>query len=142
MHNFYTIISLDDAFDCYEMSKRDISKVPLYYYDFDKKDFLKIKGDKNKNGIIFINSYELCSRLIDDYLNQSEMSQYKTDFLKISKNAKNKIISFLWFFESIDGCKDFNNFEIINVSKALKKWCKINNLKYSEPSVYVVRNSN
>ena len=70
------------------------------------------------------------------------MSQYKTDFLKISKNAKNKIISFLWFFESIDGCKDFNNFEIINVSKALKKWCKINNLKYSEPSVYVVRNSN
>lgn len=149
MEDFRAVVSLDDAFDCYEMSKRNVTKTPSYYYDTDTSEFKKIKSTMpwysekppiKDSGIVFINSYALCSSIIDNYLNQSQMSEYKKTFAKESKNSKNKIVSFLWFFERIDGCRDFNHYEMLHVAKALKEWCKLNNLAYLESRVYVPRN--
>jgi hypothetical protein len=137
MKDFSKIVALDDAFDCYEMSKRNISKTPLFYYDISKNVFLKIKSTIKDTGIVFINSYELCSKLIYEYLNQPEMKEYKIAFERLEIN-KNKIVSFLWFFEHIDGCYGFTKFEILIVTKELKKWCKSNGLDYLEPEVHCV----
>lgn len=136
MNDYCTTVSLDDAFDCYEVSKRNVSKDPLYYYDLEKNEFVKIKGAIKNSGIVFLNSYNLCSKLIDEYLSHPLMQEYKDSFDRVLKNTKNKIVSFLWFFEHIDGCQDFQKFEILKVEKELKKWCKSNGLEYLDPVVY------
>lgn len=138
MKDFCTTISLDDAFDYYELDKRTISKTPLYYYDVNLGKFKKIKGTQSCPGAIFINSYELCSTLIDQYFEQPSMEKYKSAFEKEARNARNKIVSFLWFFERIDGCSDFEHFERPRVAKVLKKWCKSNGFAYLEPTVYCI----
>lgn len=136
MNNFLTTLSLDDAFDCYEMSKRTISDTPLFYYDFTANEFIKIKSAIKNPGVVFINSYKLCSRLIDEYLNQPKMNEYKILFENKTDASQNKIIRFLWFFEEIDGCYDFQKFEISKVTKELIKWCKNNGINYSKPEIY------
>ena len=136
MGRVYTAVSLDDAFDCYEKSKRNVSKEPLYYYDLAKNEFIKIKGTMKNTGIVFINSYQLCSRLIDEYLNQPGMNKHKKAFSETKDWRKSKIVEFLWYFEHIDGCYGFRDFEIPRVATELKKWCKKNGLNYIEPHVY------
>lgn len=129
-------IPLDDAFDCYEQSKRKVTLEPLFGYDTEKKEFVKLR-DKNRNVcVVFVNSYQLCSSLIEEYLSQPSMEEHRKAFKELSKNSSNKIVSFLWYFEHIDGCRDFEMFEIKRVSKALKKWCKANNFEWTEPEVY------
>lgn len=130
------VISLDDAFDYYQMSKRIISDQPLYCYVITKKAFDKNKEKYRGMSIPFINSYEQCLKLIDQYLKQPSNSSYRIAFEQKSKKENNKIVSFLWFFEHIDGCADFNKFEIRSMLKVLKKWCVTNNLEYLEPKVY------
>lgn len=138
MNDCIVNISLDDAFDCYEMSKRQISDTPLYYYDPVKNEFSRIKSPRKNSEIFFINSYALCSRLIDEYLDQPQMSAHKQAFKSKSKSSRNKIVDFLWYFEHIDGCCGFKSFEISRVTKELITWCKNNGLKFSEPEVYRV----
>lgn len=141
MNDFNVVVSLDKAFDCYQVGKRKKSKVPLYFYDLKKNEFMKIKGELKENCISFINSYDICCSLIDEYLNQPHVKQYKEDCIKSIKNARysNKIVDFLWFFEHIDGCYGFENFEISRMTNVLKKWCKINGFSYLEPKVYIVK---
>ena len=131
-------VSLDDAFDCYEMSKRTMSKEPRFYYDFTVNKFVEIKSHMKNPGVIFINSYKLCSKLIDEYINKPEMQEYKNTFEKESYGPHDKIVKFLWHFEHIDGCYDFGKFEILRVTDELKKWCENNGLDYLEPEVYCV----
>lgn len=136
MDNFENItVSLDDAFDCYEFTKREISKTPLHYFDFTKGKFVKIKSGMKNPGVEFVNTYELCIKVIDEYLNQPRMKEYKIAFAK-AEGSRNKIVRFLWFFEHIDGCYNFEKFEITRVTKELKKWCKRNGLDYLEPEGY------
>ena len=136
MNNLSITISLDDAFDCYEMSKRTVSANPLFYYDFEERKFVKIKNSIKNPGAVFINSYKLCSKLIDQYLGQPENKDYKSLFEKQWTKNQNKIVNFLWFFEHIDGCYNFQEYEVLCVTKELKKWCKNNNLNYLEPEIY------
>ena len=132
------VIPLDEAFDYYEMSKRIISDEPLYCYDFIKNIFVKSKEKYSGHSVPFINSYVVCLKLINEYLNHPSKSRYKLDFEQESKNASNKIVSFLWFFEHIDGCEDFKKFEIRSMLKVLKKWCVTNGFEYLEPQVYLL----
>ena len=131
------VISLDDAFDYYEMSKRTVTDKPLYCYDLAKRIFTENKEKNGAHSVPFINSYAVCLNLIDEYLSQPSKSMYRSSFLKESEHQKNKIVSFLWFFEHIDGCEDFKNYEIRSMLKVLKKWCKVNGFGYTEPQVYV-----
>lgn len=141
MNHFDVTIPLDAAFDCYQIGKRRISNVPLYCYDFKKNEFTKITEKSKENCVPFINSYTTCCNLIDEYLEQPHVKQYKEDCIKSLKNARyrNKIVDFLWFFEHIDGCYDFENFEIVRMTRVLKKWCKTVGFSYIEPEIYVVQ---
>lgn len=136
MGRVYTAVSLDDAFDCYEMSKRNVSDAPLYYYDLAQNEFIKIKSTMTNASVVFINSYQLCSRLIDEYLNQPEMNKHKKAFSETRDRRKSKIVEFLWYFEHIDGCYGFQSFEVPRVATELKKWCKKNGLNYIESQAY------
>ena len=138
MNEFYITVSLDEAFDCYEMSKREVSKEALFYYDFVENKFVKIKNSMRNPGVMFINSYKLCSKLIDEYFEQPEIKQYKLSFEKETDGVRNKVVDFLWFFEHIDGCFDFQKYEMIRVGAELKKWCKSNNLEYLNPEIYCI----
>lgn len=40
----FGVVALDDAFDCYEISKRTISDTPLFYFDLETNKFKKIKS--------------------------------------------------------------------------------------------------
>ena len=141
MNHFNIIIPLDVAFDCYQVGKRKVSKVPLYCYDLKNNEFIKIKGEMKETCIPFINSHTICCNLIDEYLEQPHIKQYKEECIKSIKSARyrNKIIDFLWFFEHIDGCYGFDDFEIVRMTKILKKWCESNGFSYIEPEVYVVK---
>ena len=130
------VISLDDAFDYYEMSKRIISDKPLYCFVISKNIFDKNKEKYSGQSIPFINSYEQCVKLIEEYLSQPSKNCFRLAFEHQSKGERNKVVSFLWFFEHIDGCADFKKFEIRNMLKVLKKWCIHNNFEYIEPQVY------
>lgn len=134
-------LCLDKLFDVYESTKRIISKFPTHYYDLEKNNFFKIKNPENIDGIAFINSYELCVKVIEEYLNQPSVIQYKPLFEKEVKTSKNYVVCFLWFFEHIDGCYDFEKFEFLIVEKVLKKWCKRNGLAFIESIVYCKRNT-
>lgn len=129
-------ISLDDAFDYYEMSKRIISDKPLYCFVISRNVFDKNKDKYKDQSVPFINSYEQCVKLIDEYLSHPSKNNYRLIFEHQSKKERNKVVSFLWFFEHIDGCEDFKKFEIRNMLKVLKKWCIANNFEYVEPQVY------
>ncbi len=138
MEDIRVTVSLDDAFDFYELSKRDVSKTSVFCYDPVNNEFIKIKNVIKPPCVPFVNAYELCSKLMDDYLEQPKMKEYKLAFAEEVKLAKNKIVSFLWFFENIDGCRDFRNYEINSVTRVLKKWCRNNGFDWTEPEVYCV----
>ena len=138
MNELSVTVSLDDAFDCYEMSKRQVSETPLFCYDIEKSEFVKVKNSMSSTCFLFLNAYSLCSNLIDSYLQQPGMERYRELFYEENKGAKNKIVAFLWFFEHIDGCMDFEKYEMAHVTKELKKWCKENKFLYTEPEVYKI----
>lgn len=117
MSDVDAVISLDDALDCYEMSKRIVSETPLYYYDREKNEFVKIKGVIKNSGVLFLNSYELCSALIDAYLSQPEMKEYQISFANELKTAKNKIVSFLWFLSILMDALAFKNMKFRKLPK-------------------------
>ena len=139
MNDLKNTVFLDDAFDCYQLGKRKISPIPLYCYDLNKNKFVKIKSELKENCIPFINSYDICCCLIDKYLDEPNVKQYKEDCIKSIKNGlhKNKVVDFLWFFEHIDGCYGFEKFEIARVTEILKKWCESNELSYLEAEIYI-----
>lgn len=136
MDEHLKVVSLDDAFDCYEMSKRIESKKPVFYYDVVKNKFCKIKGSIKENGVLFINANQLCLKLIDEYLNIPDIRKHKNSFEREWGAAKNKVVSFLWFFEHIDGAYGFQEYEMLRVVNELKAWCKNNGFGYLEPEIY------
>ena len=140
MNDFTVTIPLDVAFDWYQFGKRVISKEPVYCYNSQTNEFMKIKGELKENCIPFINSYAVCCGVIDQYLELPHIKKYKEDCLKSIKNGRyrNKIVDFLWFFEHIDGCMEFGDFEVVLLTKILKKWCKKNGFSYLDAKVYVV----
>ncbi len=130
------VISLDQAFDCYEYTKRIISDEPLYCYLIPERKFVKIKEKYKDISVLFPNAYRLCLELIDEYLSQPPIDQFREAYKKEAKTQRNKVVCFLWFFEHLDGCVDFQRFEIPKMTKILKKWCKHNGFAYTEPQVY------
>ncbi len=136
MGDFNGFVSLDEAFDCYEYSKRDYSKTPTHYYCFEKMAFRKINFEMKTPGVVFINTYETCLQVIDEYLKQPGMEKYREDFEKAPKKTHNRIINFLFYFDHLDGLCSFDRFELTMVAKILKKWCKSNGLQYLEPETY------
>ena len=82
MGDFNGFVSLDEAFDCYEFSKRDYTKTPTHYYCFEKKAFRKINFEIKTPGVVFINTYETCLQVIDEYLRQPGMEKYRENFEK------------------------------------------------------------
>lgn len=137
----FGIVSLDEAFICYEASKRQVADAPQYYYDTLTNKFERIKSTMPRwieeprisaSGIVFINSYKLCLKLIGEYLNLPSNAEYKASFERKSGDSRNVIVDFLWFFEHIDGCVGFENFEAPRVEVELKKWCALNGLEYRD----------
>ena len=131
------ILDLDKAIDIYQAAKRD--KNITYVYDSELDKFILQKTKPIPNTIPFINSFDECRRIIDIYLEQDYISKYKEDCKNAIREDKyhNKIVSFLWFFEHIDGCFDFNNYECIEICKVIKKWCKRNKIEFNPPSINV-----
>ena len=127
------VISLNDAFCYYELTKRKISDEPEYCYLIPERKFVKFKEKYKNISVPFLNSYRLCLELIDEYLSQPPQSCYRDAYKKEAKTQRNKVVCFLWFFEHIDGCVDFERFEIPKVGKILKKWCERNGFEYLEP---------
>lgn len=122
----------------YEGEKRIKVKTPLHYLDLNDYSFKKIK-EASHSGPEFICSYELCMDIINSFLNQPNMKKHKKDFSEFKKSRNtNDVVSFLWYFESIDGCHQFYKYEAPIVIKELKKWCKLNGLEYLEPDVFAV----
>ena len=62
--------------------------------------------------------------IIDLYLEQPCISQYKTECNEKMKDAKSKVIACLWFFEHIDGAYDFELFDDQQIRKRMERWCK------------------
>lgn len=118
----------------YESSKRTKNTNPTFGYDIDKEDFIKITDsvlEKMKSGKInvipFINSYELCLKIIDEYLSQPAMDKYREGAYKSMRERKHeKVVAFLWYFEHIDGTYPFGVYERKKVFKTISKWAQIN----------------
>ena len=130
------MIILDDAFDFYENTKREKNKETLLIYDLDRNIFSKgIK--KAKKYVPFLDSNMVCLEIINMYLNLPHISCYKNDCKRKMRESNNKVVAFLWFFDHINGCYDFGNFEISIMTKKLIEWCKSYNFEYMLPEVYV-----
>ncbi len=131
-------VEMDDLCTMYENDKRIESKSLLHYLDFSDYTFKKIMSAPYK-GAEFICAYKLCMDIINSFLDQPEMKEHKKGFSDFKKSrTTNDVISFLWYFEHIDGCHRFYRYEGPIVMKELKKWCKSNGLEYKEPAVFAV----
>lgn len=132
-------IDIDEAMDCYIASKRTFSDIPVYGYDTEKEEFVKMKESTRKNEwvIDFINSNKIANEVIDLYLNQSGMEEHKKKFRSFYQTG-NRVTDILWYFEHIDGAYPFEDFECVYVVKLIKKWCKKNGFSFTEPVIYKV----
>lgn len=119
-----------DLLKLYECSKRTKTDYPAFGYDIDKGHFIKVtetvfkKIESGKvNVILFVNSYQVCLKIIDEYLAQPCMEDYKDGANKVMREKEyDKIVAFLWFFEDIDGTYSFDDFELKKVDKIVTKW--------------------
>ena len=119
-----------DLLKLYECSKRTVRDYPAFGYDIEKGDFIKVtetlleKIECGKvNVILFINSYQVCLKIIDEYLAQPCMESYKDGaYRSMRDKGHDKIVAFLWFFEDIDGAYSFDDFELKKVDKIVTKW--------------------
>lgn len=131
------MLELDEAMEFYERTKRERGYRLLYYPD--KNEFRCVtENSDQKNAIPFIDSYSMCLKIIEMYLNTPQKQKYREECKQRMKEGKNKIVSFLWFFEHIDGAYNFELYERIKVEKELKKWCAFNNIQYSQLEKYSV----
>lgn len=129
-------VDMDLAVDYYQLSKRTATKDIIYCFDRQQGSFKKNKTSVMTDRVPFINAYDVCLQIIKEYFCLPHVRQYKIEFEKQTKTATNKVVCFLWFFEKIDGCYDFERFESACVIKIIKKWCDVNNLLFTEPTVY------
>lgn len=131
-------LKIEDLFSFYESIKRRRTDRPLYGYDIDKEKFIKLTdtvNEKMEQGIIsvipFINAYKVCLEIIDMYLEKDNVKEYKAGARQAMKQKRHdKIVAFLWYFDHIDGCYPFEEFEEVIVKKELVKWCKRNGFEY------------
>lgn len=129
---------IEDLYWYYRETRHDRTEEPLYGYDIDKEKFIKLTDtvkEKMEKGIIsvipFINAYKVCLEIIDMYLERDNMKEYKAGARQAMKQKRHdKIVAFLWYFEHIDGCYPFEEFEEVIVKKELVKWCKRNGFEY------------
>jgi hypothetical protein len=131
------MLELDEAMDFYERTKR-VKGYSLFYCP-ETNDFeCVMENIGNKNVIPFIDSYSVCLRIIEMYLNTPQKQKYREECKQKMKREKNKVVSFLWFFECIDGAYNFDLYERIKVEKELKRWCANYNILYSPLEKYSV----
>lgn len=135
-------INLSSAMKLYDYSKRN-NDVHLYYIiSKDRFEVIdKSKSVDSHNYILLMNCYDTCVEIIDSYLEQPFIAQYKEECktaMKELKEGKNIIVSFLWFFDHIDGGYDFGLYEFEQVKKRMERWCKKNGFYYCWDSIEYV----
>ena len=131
-----TIISLDDAIIAYDRYKRkEKNQISEIVYNINERQFLKAKRTvrNGSNCVSFINCHQTCLSIIEKYLNQPVIKKYKEACITEMSKSKDPVVSFLWFFEHIDGAYDFDQFENEEIIRVLKKWCEKNQFDYSLP---------
>ena len=85
-------------------------------------------------------TYDMCRGLIKQYLETPGIARYGAECRAAMKGSANKVVSFLWFFEHIDGAYDFELYEAVAVRKAMLKYCKTNGLPFKDVSEYSEEN--
>ena len=131
------IVSLDDAVNAYDRYKRKWkNQILSIVYSIDKKQFViaKESAEQNINCVPFVDCHQACLSIIDAYLDQPEIIEYKEACRDEMSKAKDPVVAFLWFFDHLDGAYDFERFEYDAILRILKKWCKKNQLAYSAPT--------
>ena len=116
--------------DLYECSKRYETGFSHFAYDIDKETFINVTDtvlEKIELGkipaILFIDSYQTCLHIIDEYLTQPDLEKYREGaYRKMHDESHSKVIAFLWYFEHIDGTYSFGKFERRKVFKIITKW--------------------
>ena len=134
------VVNIDEAFDIYYVSRNSITNTPIYFFSFITGRFERVQGQKIFEGVAFINANNVCTEIINKYLVQAHIKPYADDYKRKAKLTHKKVTCFLNYFEHIDGCYDFEKYEINSLTKILKDWCKENNLCYTEPVVYSLDN--
>lgn len=129
------VVDFESAYIHYEATKRNPTDAPSECFSLQTGLFEKIKKQtESPDWIPFINTFAVCKQIIAKYLDQPGMEEHKMRFLQLSKGAKNAIVAFLWYWEPIDGCYPFEQFERRELTKIIRKWCKSNQLDLALPN--------
>lgn len=130
-------MKLDDVIEEYEGTKR--SKGYSLYYDSAEDNVYS--SNKEMNDVVVIaDTYDFCRGIIGQYLDEPGISQYRDDCRRELKRASNKVVSFLWFFDHIDGAYDFELYETVFIKKMLVKFCRANGLPIIDLDEYSEEN--
>ncbi len=130
-------MDFDSIMDLYNYTKRD--KGNSIYYDADKDEVYSSKS--GLEGIVLINDTNcLCNTVIKQYLEEPFICSYKEECQNCLKTAKKKVVSFLSFFDHIDGAYDFELYEALYVRKVLMRFCKANQIPYNDMNIYSEKN--
>lgn len=119
-----------ELLDLYEYTKRFDERHPPLAYDIEKEDFIKVTDtvmERIESGEIsaipFIDSYKICLEIIDEYLAQPALEEFRNGaYREMRQKSHSKIIAFLWYFEYIDDVKSFEEFESKKIDKIITKW--------------------
>ena len=128
---------LDDVITLYEHTKRN--KGYSIYYDCENGSVYFSKNGEEGNTLIE-DSYTLCCEIIKMYLDQPGVSCYREECQNYLKKEKNKVVSFLWFFDSVDGAYDFELYETLFIRRLLIKYCKNNGIRFADLTEYSENN--
>ncbi len=131
------MVNFDDVITEYESTKRN--KGFAIYYDTEA-DRVFSSSKESPGTALISNTYDMCYGIIRQYLETPGIAHYGTECRAAMKGSANKVVSFLWFFEHIDGAYDFEMFESVAVRKAILKYCKTNGLPFIDVSEYSEEN--
>ena len=131
------MIEIDDIITEYEATKRKQGFCICY----DPKED-KVFSSKKETAatVIITDTQELCFKIMKQYLEEPAIAPYSTECRTKMKNTSNKVVSFLWFFDHIDGAYDFELYESSAVRKAAVKKCKENGLPFVDVVDYSEKN--
>lgn len=125
------MLELDDAMEFYESTKRENGYFLFYYPDKNKFRAL-FDPDGGQTAIRFIDSNAECLKIIDSYLNSPQKRRYREECQSEMRSGKNPVVSFLWYFEHVDGAYNFGLYEKIRIEKILKAWCEKSGIMYED----------
>ena len=131
------MVNFDDVITEYEATKRN--KGFAIYYNSEADNVFSSSKD-SADAALISDTYDMCCGIIKQYLETPGIARYGTECRAAMKGSANKIVSFLWFFEHIDGAHDFELFETSAVRKAMLKFCKSNGLPFKDVVEYSEEN--